>query len=58
MLRSKLSESLSLALVSTGYEQATAMRCQRPQRYGHAPPFNSPKATAIARNEHDHTHPV
>jgi hypothetical protein len=54
MLGSKLGESLRLASVSTSYQQAAPMRCERLQCDGHAPPFDSPKASAISGNEYDH----
>jgi hypothetical protein len=54
LLRGKLGETLSLAPVATGYQGATSMRGKRLQRDSHAPPFDSPKATAIARDEYDH----
>ena len=50
----KVGESLGLAPVSTGNDEAVSVRCERPQSDGHAPPFYSPMTAAIAGNQCDH----
>jgi hypothetical protein len=51
---SKLGEPLRLASVSTGYQHTAAVRSEGLQCDGHAPPFDSPKMSAISRNEYRH----
>ena len=57
MLRSEQGQSLSLSLVPTHHESAAAVRCQSPQGHGHPPPLDSPKAAAVAGDEHYDGHP-
>jgi hypothetical protein len=54
MVRSKLGESLSLALISAGHQRAALIREEGAQRNGHTPSLDSSNATPVAWDKHDH----